>query len=378
MRGHVRKRGNRWAYVLDVGDEGGRRRQQWRSGFPTKREAQDALTQTLQQLQSGTHVEPSKATVAAFLDEWLASVRASVRPATFATYTTLCTKHIAPALGPILLQKLAPSQLNAMYADLLASGRRDGKGGLSARTVRHIHTTVHTALAEAMRWGRVMRNVAELASPPRSSANKEPATWAADELRAFLEHVHDDRLYAVYHLAATTGLRRGEVLGLRWRDLDLDGGRLSVSQTVISVDYRVLLSTPKTRAGRRSVALDLETVRTLRDHRRRQLEERLALGGYAEDHDLVFCALDGQPLHPGNLSKRFDKLVARGGLPRIRFHDLRHTHATLALRAGVHPKVVSERLGHADIAITLNTYSHAIPAMQEEAAAKVAALVFGR
>ncbi len=378
MRGHIRRRGNKWAVVVDVNpDVSGRRRQRWHSGYATRRSAQVALTGILGRLQSGTYIEPSKATLAQYLEGWLGSARVSVRPATYATYATLCRVHIIPRLGATLLQRLGRDQLNAMYADLLENGRHDGKGGLAPRSVRHVHTTIHTALAAAVEEGTLARNVADLAKPPGRASSKEPATWTAEELRAFLEFVREDRVYALYHLVGTTGLRRGEALGVRWRDLDLDGARLSVSQTVVSVDYAVLCSEPKTQAARRSVALDPDTVRVLREQRKQQVEERLALGGYSDDRDLVFCNIDGGPLHPSNLSKRFDRLVKGAGVPRIRFHDLRHTHATLALRAGIHPKVVQERLGHATIAITLDTYSHAIPAMQEEAATKVAALVFG-
>ena len=286
--------------------------------------------------------------------------------------------HIIPALGTVPLQRLTAAQLNSLYADLLAGGRCDGKGGLSPRTVAYVHATIRKALAEAVRWQVLTRNVADQATPPRQQPNGDLRTWSAEELRAFLGHVEADRLYAAYVLAATTGLRRGELLGLRWRDLDVAAGRLSVTQTLVSVNYAVSFSTPKTAAGRRSVALDPATVAALRAHRARLLEERLSLGlGTPSPDDVVFAALDGSPLHPGQFSDRFDRLVKTAGVPRIRFHDLRHTHATLALRAGVHPKVVSERLGHSTISVTLDTYSHAIPAMQEEAAAKVAALVFG-
>jgi integrase len=286
--------------------------------------------------------------------------------------------HIIPALGTVPLQRLTAAQLNALYADLLAKGRRDGKGGLSARTVAYVHATVRKALAEGVRWQLLTRNVADQATPPRQQASDTLRTWSADELRAFLAHVESDRLYGAYVLAGTTGLRRGEVLGLRWRDLDINAGRLAVTQTLISVNYEVSFSTPKTARGRRSVALDLTTIAALRTHRARLLEERLSLGlGSPKDDDLVFTAFDGKPLHPGQFSDRFDRLVRAAGVPRINFHGLRHTHATLALQAGVHPKVVSERLGHATVSITLDTYSHAIPAMQEEAAEKVAALVFG-
>lgn len=223
-----------------------------------------------------------------------------------------------------------------------------------------------------------MRNVADQANPPVPAQRQELTTWTAAELRRFLDYVSGDRLVGAYTLAATTGLRRGEVLGLRWRDVDLDAAWVRVVQTLVTVNYKVIVSTPKTNRGRRSVALDPTTVAALRAHRVRQAEERLALGiGAAPDDALVFAEPDGALLHPGHFSDRFDRLVKAAEVPRIRLHDLRHTHATLALQAGVHPKVVSERLGHSTIAITLDTYSHAIPAMEEEAAAKVARLVFG-
>ena len=227
--------------------------------------------------------------------------------------------------------------------------------------------------------GLLARNVAQQAIPPAPSPRREPRTWTAEELRHFLESVQDDRLYGAYVLAATTGLRRGEVLGLTWRNVDLGASRIAVTQAIIPVNGAVTYSTPKTAKGRRSVALDAFTVNALRAHRVRQLEERLVLGlGTPAEDALVFTDLDGSPLHPDRFSASFDRLVKAAGVPRIRLHDLRHTHATLALQAGVHPKVVSERLGHSNIAITLDTYSHAIPALQEEAATKVAALVFER
>jgi len=377
MRGHTRRRGTKWVAVIDIGhDEGGRRHQRWYSGFKTKRAATEKLTELLASLQSGAYVEPSKRTLAAFLREWVESIRASVRPSTWAAYRMLAEVHVVPALGMVPLQHLTAAQLNALYADLLAKGRRDGKGGLSPRTVQYVHVTAHKALADAVRWQLIPRNVADQATPPRPQA-KEPKAWSADVLRSFLAHVEGDRLYAAYLLAATTGLRRGEVLGLRWRDVDMAGGRLAVVQTLLQVCNEVALGTPKTAKGRRSVALDERTVSVLKAHRKAALEDRLILGlGTPDTEALVFTAPDGAPVNPESFSDHFGRLVKAAGLPRIRFHDLRHTHATLALQAGVHPKVVSERLGHATVSITLDTYSHAIPAMQEEAAERVAALVF--
>ena len=379
MRGHIRKRGNNWAVVVDVGHgEAGQRRQKWQGGFTTRRDAQQALTAILGQVQQGTYVEASKQTLAQFMRQWLDSIRASVRPSTWAAYKMLAEAHILPALGAIPVQRLAASRLNSFYADLLENGRRNDKGPLSARTVRYAHATLHKALADGVRMGLLSRNVAQQATPPAPTPRREPRTWTAEELRHFLESVQDDRLYGAYVLAATTGLRRGEVLGLTWRNVDLGASRIAVTQAIIPVNGAVTYSTPKTAKGRRSVALDAFTVNVLRAHRVRQLEERLVLGlGTPAEDALVFTDLDGSPLHPDRFSASFDRLVKAAGVPRIRLHDLRHTHATLALQAGVHPKVVSERLGHSNIAITLDTYSHAIPALEEEAAAKVAALVFG-
>jgi integrase len=377
-QGHIRRRGKGWCVVVDIGkDEEGRRRQRWHSGYRTSREAKAALVEILGRVQRGEYVEASKETLAEFMRDWMGSLRATLRPSTIAGYEALTQGHIIPVLGNVPLQRLTAAQLTSFYGDLLATGRRSGKGGLSARTVHYVHATMHKALGEAVRWGLVLRNVAEQATPPRPQA-KEMRTWSASELRDFLEAVQGDRLCAAYLLAATTGLRRGEVLGLRWRDLDFEARRLAVTQTLVCVRYAVVVSTPKTARGKRSVALDTGTVAALRAHRKRLLEERLYLGlGAPSPDDLVFTSQDGSPLHPGQFADRFERLVKAAGVPRIRFHDLRHTHATLALQAGVHPKVVSERLGHASVSITLDTYSHAIPALQEEAADKVARVVFG-
>jgi integrase len=283
--------------------------------------------------------------------------------------------HILPALGSLQLQKLAPAQINALYAKLIAGGRRNGKP-LTALTVRHVHAVLHRSLKDAVRWGRLARNPADLADPPRVSARgHELRTWSAEQLAAFLDCRRDDCLYALWHTLAMTGLRRGEALGLRWQDVDLEAGRLCVRRSLIPEGSQVAVHEPKTARGRRVVALDHQTVEVLRDQAARQLTEQDAAESW-NDTELAFTDGDGQALHPWLVSRCFRKAVKEAMLPDIRLHDLRHTHATLALQAGVHPKVVSERLGHATVAITLDTYSHAIPAMQEEAAVTIAGLVF--
>ena len=368
VRGHIRKRGSTWAVVVDVGrDEHGRRRQKWHSGFRTKREASEALTEILGQLSTSEYVAPSKLTMGRFLeDEWLPVIGASVRPLTFASYEGNVRNHIIPRVGHVPLQRVTPPMLNSMYADL---GRT-----LSPRTVRYIHTILRRACADAVKWNRLARNPVDAADPPtpRACIANAMRTWSSSELAQFLESARGDRLFACWRFLAMTGCRRGEALGLRWSDLDLVRRRATVVQTVVG---NRAVSEPKTGHGRRPIALDDATIAALREHRQAQDEERLTLGDSYEDNDLVFCRPDGSPMWPRSLTRSFGRLVAAAGVPQIRLHDLRHTHATLALQAGVHPKVVQERLGHATISITLGVYSHAIPAMQEDAAVRVAALV---
>lgn len=232
-------------------------------------------------------------------------------------------------------------------------------------------------MRDAVKNGLVVRNAADAATPPRVTRS-EPRTWTAVELRAFLASVEDDRLYAAWLLLSSTGARRGEVLALRWQDLDLDAARVSVTRSLVSVRNKLTFSEPKTRRGWRSVALDSGTIAELRAHRARQAQERLALGLGSQARDaLVFTDPLGGPIKPDSFSQFFERRVKHLELPRIRLHDVRHTHATLALEAGIHPKVVSERLGHASTAFTLDTYSHAVPAMEEQAAELIATLVRG-
>ena len=306
----------------------------------------------------------------------MAAIKPTVRPATHYSYSRNLRLHVLPRLGSVQLRRIDAGMLNTLYAALLADGRKDyAGGGLSPRTVRYIHTIVHRALKDAVRWGRLPRNPADAADPPKAAASHpESITWTADQLRTFLEGTRASRHWTAYLLLATTGLRRGECLGLRWSDLDLDGARASIRQTVIAVKHTAMLGTPKTAKGRRTVTLDAGTVEALREHRKRQAAERLLMGAGWTDTDLVFCHVDGAMLHPERFTRGFSDAVRRLGLPRIRLHDLRHGWATLALQAGVHPKIVQERLGHANIGITLDTYSHVVAGLHEDAAEQVAAL----
>ncbi len=323
-------------------------------------------------LQGGTFSEPSKLTLCEYLlDRWLPGRSPSLRPSTFDSYRRNIELHVEPALGHVRLQQLSADHLDRFYAELLQSG-------LAPKTVRNIHTLVRKSLHDALRKNLVVRNVADAADPPKLArpGEREMQTWNPAQLRSFFEGIAGHRLAAAYVLAATTGMRRGEILGLRWSDIDLKAGRLAVSHTILTVSYRITPGTPKTSRGRRSIALDPETVRILATHRARQTRETLEAIGH-NDQDLVFARDDGRPVHPDYFSQTFDRTVRRLKLPKIRLHDLRHTHASLGLAAGIPVKLMSERLGHATAAFTQDVYMHAIPALEEAAAKQIADLVFG-
>ena len=376
----VRKRGRTWAYWVDVGrDPSGKRKQRTKGGFPTKRAAQHAARIAEQMVADGSYIEPTRQTLAQYLtSEWLPSVRSQVRPSTWSHYEGNIRRHVIPRIGGVLLCRLSAMHLEALYADLLTGGRADGKGGLSPRTVGHVHRVLRNALADAVRIGKLHRNAAALARPP-SVPHREMSVWSPEQLRQFLGYLQrkQHRLLALWVLAATTGLRRGELLGLRWQDVDLDNGRVSIVQTLTVAGGVVRFSEPKTARGRRSLALDDATVKALRAHRKQQSEERLAWGPAWQDVGLVFTREDGRHLDPYWPTHALPRLAREAELPRIRLHDLRHSYASAALVAGVSPKVVSDRLGHSTIALTLDTYSHVLPALDEEAANRVAALILG-
>jgi integrase len=267
----------------------------------------------------------------------------------------------------IPLSRLEPMHLQSFYAEL--------NGKLSSQSILHIHRCIHNALEAAMRWGKVQRNVADLVKPPRVT-RKELTVWDETQLRTFLRVAKGHRLYVAFLLAASTGMRQGEILGLRWADVDLEKGTISVRQA-LSKDYSgFAIQETKTESSIRTVAIPPNVVAELRKHRIRQMEERLAAKTYT-DHGLVIQSTVGTPVLPRNLKRVWYRLLEESGVPKIRFHDLRHTHATLLLKAGVHPKVVSERLGHSSVQITLDTYSHLLPNMQEAAALRFGELLEG-
>lgn len=385
MQGHIHKRirtgkdgkeKTLWYVVVDTGvDHSGRRRQKWHGSFRTRKDAEVARAKLVDDLHHGSYIAPDRTTLSEWTtDSWLPVMATRIKPSTLHSYRRNLEIHVLPPLGGRPLQQITPVMLNTLYATLASSTPE--RDGLSAKTISYIHTIIHKALADAVDAELLLRNPAERAKPPRPSRHAKTGvqSWAATELHRFLQETEQLRLGPIWRLAAMTGMRRGEILGLRWSDVDLDAARIAIRHAVVAVGYEVVESTPKSHNAR-VVDLDATTVTALRRHRQRQEEERAEWGSDYEDHDLVVAKEDGTPIHPHTLSQSFERIVTNAGLRRIRLHDLRHTHASIALMAGVPVKVISERLGHESPAFTLRQYAHVIPGMQAEAAAQIASMI---
>ena len=334
------------------------------------------MCKVMSAVEERSYVVPTRITVREYLlREWLPAIRGTVRPTTFASYATHVEGHIVPALGSLQLSRVSAQSINVFYAKLLENGRLQGRGSLSPATVRRVHATLHRALKDAVRWQRLSVNPADAADPPKGqSKERELPAWNAEQLAGFLCSVKDDRLFALWRLLSMTGCRRGEALGLRWDDLDLEANTVTIRRALVPLGGRVEISEPKTARGRRRIALDPLTIETLRSHASRQADERSACEDWFES-GYIFTTEDGQPLDPHRISKAFERHLRGAALPRIPLHGLRHTYATLALSSGVNPKIVSARLGHSTVALTLDIYSHVLPQADQDAADRIAALI---
>lgn len=375
MKGTVRKprtAGGTWSYRIDTGlDDRGRRRQREVGGFRTKKEAQAALNDALSGSQRGTYVAPSRTTVRQFLDEWHEGAKTELGVTAWTNYGQIIRRNIQPYLGTKRLTDLSPLDVKRWHGKLLEGGRMDG-GPLSVASVKLAHRILHRALADAVRWNLIAVNPATGVRAPRGEPT-EMTVWTADEAKRFLDAMAEDRLIALWTVALHTGLRRGELAGLRWTDIDLKSATLTVAQQRTTANHQVVITTPKAKS-QRQLLLAPATVAALRAHLHRQRQERLALGPAWTDSGYVFVDEAGTEYHPHRFTKMFEDAVKRAGVPRIRLHDTRHTMATLALEAGVHPKVVQEQLGHSAIAVTLDTYSHVPQAVRRDSADKIAGL----
>ncbi|HXC75682.1 MAG TPA: tyrosine-type recombinase/integrase [Candidatus Acidoferrum sp.] len=328
----------------------------------TRTDVAHKLGALTQQLSSGLPLPSGQETVASFLATWLEGRRSQLRPAPWRRSEEYVRIHIVPVIGNVKVSRLTPHHLTRLYESRLGAG-------LSTTSVHHLHATLHTALGQAVRWNLVPRNVADLVDPPRIR-RLEMTVFGPDQVRVLLDAARGGPLEAIITVAVSTGMRRGELLALRWRDVDLDRSTVRVVGTLQrGFDRKLIIAEPKTSHSRRQVEISSLATDALRRHRATQTSLRLMLGEEWEDHDLVFPNQFGNPQDGGHLVLgQFVPLLKRAGLPRIRFHDLRHTAASLLLGRGVHPKIVSEMLGHATIGITLDLYSHATPTMHREAA----------
>jgi integrase len=373
-QGSLRKdsKAGTWYFVVDLPSIGGKRRQAFRRGFATKKAAQEALDKLKAQANNGLLVQPSRLTLAGFLTEhWLPTMTSRVRPTTYDSYRRIVGAHIVPRLGTESLQRLERSTVGRWIAELADSG-------LAPKTVRNAHAVLTKALSDAVEMELVSRNVASRVGGLPAVEHPAPRTLTAEQLGWFLSAVESDRLEVLWRFLAVTGCRRGEAIGLRWRDVDLETSTVTITNQRTLAAGKVIEGAPKTRAGNRTVTVDADTVRGLRVWRKRQAEDRLTMGAGWPDSDFVFTHGDGRPLWPQTVTARFREVTDELGLPRIGVHGLRHTSATLLIASGVNPRVVQQRLGHAHVSITLGLYTAVLPAHDREAAEVLATAVRDR
>jgi len=362
--------GTRYEIVVDLGPDPitGKRRQR-RKRFNTKKQAQTVLTAWMAEIDAGTAVDKSRQTVAELMRFWLETyVQHNVRPGTLEGYSFTVNKHIIPDLGTIPVQKLTPEQLQGFYSTKLAAG-------CGKRTVQLCHLRITQALKMAVKMGLVSHNIAHAVTAPRVEQH-EMRTWTAEQAQRFLAAAQSP-YGPLWMLSLATGMRRGETLGLRWQDVDFAAGTVSVVQTVGMLGGSPTIRPPKSKSSRRTVPVPTPVITALREHRARQNERRLLLGADWNDYDLVFAAANGNPINPNNLTRDYDRWVQVAGVPRIRIHDQRHTHVTLAIQKGANIKAVSQRVGHSETSITMNLYAHVMPEQHKDVADKIGDALFG-
>jgi len=373
MKGHLRKRSkDSWTIVVDLGlKANGKRNQKWKSIKGTKKEAEALLARMLTELEDGVYIDAKKTSVCEYLDKWIVSIKGSVSSTTYERYKQLCDKHLKPTIGNIALNKLQVIRISELYSNAIEAGRIDGKGGLSKQTVLHMHRVLKRALSQAVKWGLLSRNPCDAVDNIPKPSKKERLTFTTEETLSLLEQLEGNRLQFPVLLAVTTGMRRGEILGLRWKDIDLDKKRLYIRQIVIETrENGIEIKQPKTDASSRTIALPQIAIEAIKKYRVEQAELCLQLGKGLTPESMLFDEYSGLNV-PNRITVNFRSFIKSHGFKHVTFHDLRHTHATHLLEQNIHPKIVSERLGHSTIALTMNTYSHVMPTMQEEAANKV-------
>ncbi|MGP3934237.1 tyrosine-type recombinase/integrase [Nonomuraea sp. KM88] len=376
LRDGVMKRGTTWSYVIRVRDpETGESKPKWVSGFATEDDAKAARDEARVKARRGEYVDRNTITVREYLDEWIEAHAVEIKPKTLADYRHMINRYIKPNIGPLRLQAVRASTITKLYRDLMAGGGKNGRP-LSSRTVDYVHAILRKAFRDAVNVDELLSSSpVEKAKRPRREIREPGTVWTTDQLKAFLRYARDHRLWPFFHLAAYTGARRGELLHLRWSDVDLDAKELVIRGSASFIDGARVEGT--TKSGRkRIVSLDDGTITVLRNQHKMQAADKLKVGPeWRGGGDYVFTTGWGEPVHPDTLSSLFPILIKRYNetypdhpLPHARLHDLRHIHATTLLLAGVPVHVVAARLGHADPSITLRVYAHVIRAAEASAA----------
>lgn len=362
-----------WYYLFTHGtNEKGKPKQYKKRGFKTKQAAQKAMAELEHSLTNGTYIKPNKLLYREYmLNQWLEDKITKVKRQTLETYGWLVKKHILPVLGATEVGKLSPMQLQGLYNKLTK------EGSLSDENVQKVHTIINDSLKKAERWGLIPKNPAGLVDRPKT-VRKEVVVWDIKDVRQFLSHSTNNSRYNItFVLALTGGMRQGEILGLRWKDVDFDNNCVRITQT-LSTDGKEIQPYTKTRAGARTINLPQSTMNELKKHKMFISKEKLgAAPGTYTDLDLVCSSSAGTPTNKSNLRRAFNEAIKKSGVKKIKFHGMRHTHATILLIQGANPKVVSERLGHSTVKMTLDVYSHLMPSMQKETADQLEKVLYG-
>lgn len=377
MKGCITKKGSTYSIIVDMGRDGnGKRKQKWFNGYKTKKEAEKALIKILSQLEDNSFIDPSKITVKEYLLNWLETyVDTNLAKTTARGYRVNVEKHVIPEFGNMLLSKLQPIHIQALYNKKLKEGRVDGKGGLSAKSVIYIHRVLRKALSQAVKLQILSKNPADFVDIPKNKSY-EVKILKEDEIQSLLNAFKNTDIFIPVALAISTGLRRGEALALRWSDIDFENKTLSISQNIVPLKRGYIFTTTKSEKSRRTILITDNIIKLLEQQKELQEKNKKLLGEIYKDNDLVSCYPDGAPFNPSSFSHMFAKVLKKNNLSHIRFHDLRHLNATLMLKSNIPPKIASARLGHSSIGITLDLYSHVINEMQEDAANKLDNIIF--
>lgn len=360
MRGNIRQRAkNSWTITIEMPKDTitGKRKQKYYTVKGNKKEAERFLTEKLRELDTGMLIDTKKMNFGEYLDYWKEKTFGNLEITTKEGYIQKIDKHIKPYLANLYLEDLKPLHLQNFYDEKLKNGNLNGKGGLSARTVLSLHRIIHSALEQAVKWQLLIRNVADAVEPPK--AKKFKAKYLTDkQTEELIETAKKSDIYIPVMIAIYTGARRGEVLGLSWENVNLEKGYIRIIDNLCATKNGLVIKETKNNTSNRTIAISDTLIKILKMHKIKQMENKLRLGCFYHDNNMVCCYEDGRMYNPKRFSAKFHELLEKNNLPIIRFHDLRHSHASLLVKLGVQPKEISQRLGHSNIGITMDLYSH--------------------